>query len=111
MIDSVHDDKAMALHQAKLLIGSPHHIGIRVIEEGYDEETDKTTSKVIFKKQKTGKAKPVVTEEKKEAAVKPVVPKKKPAGFTTNIVLLLLAVCGIGLAVLGIMAYLVSAMK
>ena len=50
-------------------------------------------------------------QAKKEAAVKPVVPKKKPAGFTTNIVLLLLAVCGIGLAVLGIMAYLVSAMK
>ncbi|MEE9544010.1 MAG: hypothetical protein V3V55_00235 [Rhodospirillales bacterium] len=114
VIDSVHDDKAMALHQAKLLIGSPHHIGIRVIEESYDEASDKTVSKVIFKKQKTGTRKPKPPKKEKKEAVRPAVPAasvKKPDSFTKRLVFLLLAVCGIGLVLVAVVTLLMSAME
>ena len=52
MIDSVHDDKQMALHQARMLLESPHHMAIRVLQEVYDDEIDKSMSSVVFKQQK-----------------------------------------------------------
>ena len=54
MLDSVHDDKNMAIHQGRMLIASPHHMAIRVIEESYDDATDNSMSKIIYKEQKGG---------------------------------------------------------
>ena len=53
MVDFIHDDKQLAIHQAHLLLNGRHHNAVRVMEESYDEATDCTKSKVVFSRKKT----------------------------------------------------------
>ena len=79
MVDSVHDDKTSAVHQARLLLDGRHHNAVRVMEESYDEATDKAMSKVVFSKKKSDEA-PKSTykkPEKEEKKAKPDGKKKK----------------------------------
>ena len=80
MLDSVHDDKNMAIHQGRMLIASPHHMAIRVIEESYDDAADRSFSKIIYKEQK-GKddEKPKKKAAAKKAPAKKAAAKKAPA--------------------------------
>jgi hypothetical protein len=55
-LDSVHDDKQLAIHQARLLLDGRHHNAIKDMEESYDEATDKSMSKVVFSKKKSDDA-------------------------------------------------------
>jgi len=124
MIDSVHDDKQMALHQARMLIESPHHMAIRVLQEIYDDETDKSMSLVVFKQQKgeekrkkgAEKQKKAATSAKKKkngksgsGATKNKPKKKKKSSFTRTIVLMALALGGVGLGLIAIIGALISA--
>lgn len=110
-IDSVYDDKAEAMYEAKQLLDSRYSTGVKVIEERFDDETGDTASKIIFQQVK-GSAAP-----KKKAAAKPKArvatakkdnkPKKSEKSFTKYVLLLVLAVGGIGAGLLGLLFFLV----
>ncbi len=110
MLDSVHDDKNMAIHQGRMLIASPHHMAIRVVQETYDEATDNTTSKIVYKDQKGGddeklKKKP----EKKAGPVKKGKRKKKKKGNASkSLMILVISVGGIGLGLLALLGILIA---
>ncbi len=117
MIDSVHDDKQMALHQARMLLESPHHMAIRVLQEVYDDETDKSMSSVVFKQQKGDekrkKTAPAAKKKKSDkigaGATKTKPKKKKKSSFTRTVILMTLALGGVGLGLIAIIGALISA--
>jgi len=47
--DSVFDSRELALHEAKKMVEGGRHSSLQVFEEVYDEETNKTTARRIFK--------------------------------------------------------------
>ncbi len=87
-IETVCDNKADALAQARDILESRHSRAVKVIEEKYDEETDTSLSKIVFKEEK-GVDKPKKKHPPKKAAPEKVerphkVPhKKKPTGGST----------------------------
>jgi hypothetical protein len=52
-IDSIFDDKQLALFEAKRLAESGRFPGVRVVQESYDTERDKTDFRIIYKGAKT----------------------------------------------------------
>ncbi len=110
MLDSVHDDKNMAIHQGRMLIASPHHMAIRVVQETYDEATDNTTSKIVYKEQKGGddeklKKKP---EKKADPIKKGKRKKKKKGNASKSLMILVISVGGIGLGLLALLGILIA---
>lgn len=110
MLDSVHDDKNMAIHQGRMLIASPHHMAIRVIQETYDEASDNTISKIIYKEQKGGDdEKPKRKTGKKKGPVKKGKrKKKKKGGGSKSLMILVISVGGIGLGLLALLGLLIA---
>lgn len=52
-IDSIFDDRELALHEAQRMDQSGRYVGVRVVEEVYDEATDRTSTKTIFRGTRT----------------------------------------------------------
>lgn len=48
-IDSVFDDRELALHEARKVDESGRYSSLRVIEENYDDVSDLTTTRTIFR--------------------------------------------------------------
>jgi hypothetical protein len=48
-MDSVFDDRDLALHEAKKVDAAGRYAGVRVIEENYDEATNKVTNRTLFR--------------------------------------------------------------
>ena len=48
-IDSVFDDRELALFEARRVDAGSRYSGVRVIEENYDEASDLTTTRTIFR--------------------------------------------------------------
>lgn len=103
-IESVLEDKQDALSEARSLLAGRHHLAIKVIEERYDPETDRTTSKIIFNEKKgEKKKKPALQEPKKTKPRQPTKAKpRKQASFTKNAIILVTVLGGLllGLIVL-----------
>lgn len=55
-IDSVFDDKELALFEAQRMEGSGRFSGVRVVEEAFDENNQKTSARTIFRGSKATKA-------------------------------------------------------
>lgn len=113
MLDSVHDDKNMAIHQGRMLVGGSHHMAIRVIEESYDDEADRSFSKIIYKDQKgkgDEKPKKAVPKKKKGGGVSSGKKKKKKKkdDFSRNLIIMVISVGGIGLGLLALVAVLIA---
>ncbi len=109
MLDSVHDDKNMAIHQGRMLIASPHHMAIRVVEESYDAATDNSMSKIIYKEQKGGEEKPQKTVKKKsKGTVTKKRRKKKKKKKGKSLLVIVLSLGGISLGLLAILALLLA---
>jgi len=111
MLDSVHDDKNMAIHQGRMLIASPHHMAIRVIEESYDDAADRSFSKIIYKDQKgkdEQKPKKQAPKDKKSGGAPVKKKKKKKDDFSKNLIIMVISVGGIGLGLLALVAVLIA---
>ncbi|HER25541.1 MAG TPA: hypothetical protein ENI69_00365 [Rhodospirillales bacterium] len=114
MLDSVHDDKNMAIHQSRMLISSPHHIAVRVIEESYDDDADRSFSKIIYKEQKgkeENKPKKQVSKKKKGSGSAGTVKKKKKkkkGSFSSSMIILVISVGGIGIGLLALVAVMIA---
>ncbi len=48
-IDSIFDDKELALFEAQRMDGSGRYLGVRVVEEAFDENDRKTSARTIFR--------------------------------------------------------------
>jgi hypothetical protein len=51
-VDSVFDDRALAVHEAIKIDENGRYASIRVIEENYDEASDLTTTRTIYRGKK-----------------------------------------------------------
>ncbi|MBL6932548.1 MAG: hypothetical protein ISR45_06320 [Rhodospirillales bacterium] len=108
MLDSVHDDKNMAIHQGRMLIASPHHMAIRVVEESYDDVTDNSMTKIVYKEQKGGedeKPKKVVKKATNSPSKKRKKKKKKKG---KSLLVIVLSLGGISLGLLALLALLIA---
>ncbi len=110
-IIGVQDNKAEAIHQARQLLASKSQQGVKVIEEKHDDETDRTTSAVVFTEIKGASKKPPPGVKKKKERVTSAEPekKKKKDGFLRYLIILVLSVGGIALAVIAIGGFLIKA--
>ena len=113
-IVGVQNNKAEAIHQARQLLASKSQQGVKVIEEKHDDETDRTTSAVVFTQIKgTEKKLPpgVKKKKKKKERVTSAEPekKKKKDEFLRYLIILVLSVGGIALAVIAIGGFLIKA--
>ena len=52
VIEAVYDAKEVALQEARRLLAGRHQTGVKVIEETYDDDTDDTTARIVFSRQK-----------------------------------------------------------
>ena len=65
-IDSVFDDRELALFEAGRMDEGRRYAGIRVVEEEFDELTEKTKMRTIFRGSKVEKANATALEKSKE---------------------------------------------
>ena len=112
-IVGVQDNKPEAVHQARQLLAAKTQQGVKVVEEKYDDETDRTTSAVVFTEIKGAEKKPPAGVKKKEKDKKKVAsaePKKKKqkGGFLRYLIIMILSVGGIALAVIAIGGFLIK---
>ncbi len=105
-IDSVHDDKNHALFEARKLLESPRQTAIKVVEEKYDDETDKTISTTIFNEERgvvRDRPKNYRPEQKPDLFPRDAVErtKKDDTDFVGYLVKMVLVIGGICLALIG----------
>ena len=107
-IDSVHDDRDQALHEARNLLDRRHQKGAKVIQENYNDEKDTSISRTIFTEER-GVEKPKSKWQKPDSLVRPAAPRKKKGNsdFVRYIVILVLSVGGIVLTGIGVLAFLI----
>ncbi len=114
-IDSVYDDRDMAMHEARMLLESRYVSGAQVIEEKYDDETGDTFSKIIFKERKGAEKRKAAPRQKPQAKVapakaKPPPKKKEEKEFVRYMVILVLSVGGIALGLIVGLAFLIESL-
>ncbi len=99
IIESVYDNKDVALQEAHRLLEGRRQTGVKVIEEKYDDATDKTMARIVFSRQK-GEAKSRPKQRKDEPKTGPAATPaaRRTEGDTTffkHILTLILSVGGI----------------
>ncbi len=107
-IDSVHDDREQALHEARDGLDRRHQRGVKVIQENYNDENDTSISRTIFTEER-GVDKPKYRRQKPDSRVRPAAPRKKKgdSDFVRYIVILVLSVGEILLTGIGLLAFLI----
>lgn len=115
-IDSVYDDREIAIFEAKRVHSSGRYSAVRVVEERFDPATDKTSSKTVFRvakaddenaesmeRQKTARRE--VQQARKNAGVDdfdnggPVHARSGPGAITLVLILGGIVLAGIGVIV------------
>lgn len=111
-LDSVYDDRGLALHEARHLFKRRHEKGVKVVKENYDDETNKSIPTTIFHEgEGVEKHRPKVREKlKQRERIEPSRPKKEDAsGFVRYVVMLVVSIGGILLALIALAAFLMGA--
>ncbi len=113
VIETVYDDREVALYEARALLDNRYLKAVKVIQETYDDETDRTTTRTIFNEARRaakGKPKPATQEETKDAAAAPAVGTKKKDGSEAikYLIILVLSIGGIALVMLAGAAFLMG---
>lgn len=109
-LDTIHDRKDDAMHEARRLYGASKHIaGVKVLQEDFDSEAGKSSTRVLYNEirgQKKTRAKIKKKEEQKEV-VRPKVQKKpeKKGSATNYLLMMVLGVSAILLAIVGVAIY------
>ncbi len=109
-LDSVYDDRSLALDEARSLFQRRYEKGVKVIKEDYDDETNTSIPTTIFHEgEGVKKRRPRVREKtrKPRQRIKTDAPKKEDAsGFIRRVVILVLSIGGILLALIALAAFL-----
>ncbi len=67
-IDSVFDDRDLALFEAGRMESSSRHAGVRVIEETFDEDSQECKTRTIYKGEKSGQTMPAPRKKPRQAS-------------------------------------------
>lgn len=115
IIESVYDNKDVAVQEARRLLEGRHQKGVKVIEEKYDDTTDNTMTRIVFSRQK-GEEKPRPKQRKDKPKTDPVatvatpaarkVAARKTEGDTTFLKHILTLILSIGGILFGVIALL-----
>ncbi len=108
-LDSVYDDRGLALHEARHLLKRRYEKGVKVVKEDYDDETNKAIVTTIFHEgEGVKKHQPKVREKgKQRRRIEPSRPEKEDApGFVRHVVILVVSIGGILLALIALAAFL-----
>ena len=112
-IESVYDDRDVALYEARSLRENRHLKAVKVIQETYDDETDKTISRTIFNEARGAAKAKAKLQAQEEAANVPagaaVGRKTGDSDFIKYLIILVLSIGGIALVLLAGAAFLVDA--
>ncbi len=112
MIESVYDDREVALYEARTLLENRHLKAVKVVQETYDDEADRTTTRTIFNEARGAakrKPKPATQEETKDAAAAPAVGRKKDGSDVVKyLIILVLSIGGIALVMLAVAGFLMG---
>lgn len=76
-IDSVFDDKEIATFEAQRLTQSERYVGVRVVEERFDEATQAHTTRIVYKNSRVETENIVAQNKAREAKKQAEVEKKK----------------------------------
>ncbi len=110
-LDSVYDDRGMALHEARHLFKRRREKGVKVVKENYDDETNKSIPTTIFHEGEGVKKHPQTEREKRKQRrrIEPSRPKKEDAsGFFRHVVILVVSIGGILLALIALAGFLMG---
>ena len=111
-IESVNDDREVALYEARTLLENRHLKAVKVVQETYDDEVDRTTTRTIFNEARgaaKGKPKPEKEKETKDAPAAPAVGRKKDGSEVVKyLIILVLSIGGIALVMLAGAAFLMG---
>ncbi len=111
-LDSIYDDRGLALDEACHLLTRRREKGVKVVKENYDDETNKSIPATIFHEgEGVKKHRPQVREKKEHRQrVEPSRPKKEDAsGFFRYVVILVVSIGGILLALIALAGFLMEA--
>ena len=115
MIESVYDDREVALYEACTLLDNRHLKAVKVVQETYDDEADRTITRTIFNEARgaaKGKPKPATQEETKDAPAAPAAPavgrKKDGSEVIKYLIILVLSIGGIALVMLAVAGFLMG---
>ena len=111
-LDSVYDDRGLALDEARHLLKRRHQKGVKVVKENYDDETNKSIPMTIFHEgEGVKKHRPQLREKREQRErIEPSRPKKKDAsGFIRHLVILVVSIGGILLALIALAVFLMEA--
>ncbi len=110
-LDSVYDDRGLALDEARHLLKHRHEKGVKVVKENYDDETNRSIPTTIFHEgEDVKKYRPQVREKTKQRErIEPSRLKKEDAsGFLRYVVILVVSVGGILLALIALAGFLMG---
>ena len=111
-LDSVYDDRSLALHEARHLLKRRREKGVKVVKENYDDETNKAIPTTIFHEgEGVKKHRPKVREKRKHRQrVEIAEPKKEDdSGVIRHVVILVVSIGGILLALTALAGFLMGA--
>jgi hypothetical protein len=107
-IDSVFDDKELAVVEAQRMERAGRYSALRVVEESFDESTEKGNTRTVYRSTKVDKVNTESAERRKAPSTimppprKPI-PKKAKASFTRMMIMACLTLGAIVIAGVGIM--------
>ena len=107
-IDSVFDDKDLAVVEAQRMERAGRYSAIRVVEETFDEMTEKGNTRTVYRSTKVDRVNTESVERRKAPSTiaaprKKAVPKKAQASFTRIMIMASLTLGAIVMAGIGIM--------
>ncbi len=111
-LDSIYDDRSLALHEARHLLKRRHEKGVKVVKENYDDETNKAIPTTIYHEgEGVKKHRPKVREKRKHRQrVEIAEPKKEDdSGVIRHVVILVVSIGGILLALIALAVFLMRA--
>jgi predicted RNA-binding Zn ribbon-like protein len=98
-IDSVFDDKDLAIYEAQRMEKGGRFSAVRVVQETYDEETQKTGTRTVYRTTKVDRMNVDVERRRAQpltVAAPPRPPKKKKKGVSPVMMLLTLSAIVLG---------------
>ncbi len=109
-LESVYGDRDVALYEARSLLKNRHLKVVKVIQETYDDETDRTISRTIFNEARgAAKAKPRAQDEAANVPAAAAVGRKTgESDFIKYLIILVLSIGGIALVMLAGAAFLMG---
>ena len=111
-LDSVYDDRGLALHEARHLFKRRREKGVKVVKENYDDKTNKSIPTTIYREGEGVKKHLSKVRENREQRerIEPSRPKKEDgSGFVRHVVILVLSIGGILLALIALAGFLMGA--